>query len=314
MDQEQKYQKEKEKELERQKDQEQQQYQEHDASSKECPNCGAQNEIHAKFCGECGYQFGAVTTCPKCHSKVDPLGDICEVCGEWLLKDKCKFCYASITESDAYCPECGNPTAGIVCGKCGQLSCFDFCKNCHIPLTEFAEEAIKEAQADPEILEIQKMQEEILKAEAELEQQADLEAQQELEEQKKIEKERMIEQARKLEQHLKNFYDKKKNEVPQHQVPKHSRPAKKNLFGSGDGGAVNAAAERAVQLAKKRELQKKLNEQKKKTFSKPQEARRFFAATKPPVVLGWKCNFTDTQHDCPEDCARPELGGIWIII
>lgn len=305
MDNQQERERQKEKDLQKQKESEH--LKEQDKPSKDCPECGASNEPDAKFCCECGYPFGAVTKCPACGAKVDPLGDICEVCGEWLLKDKCKFCYANISENDAYCPECGNPTVGVVCSKCGQLSIFDFCKTCHIPLTEFAEEAVKQVQNDPEILEMQKMQEEILQAEADLEKSLE-------EEEKQKRLNRLIEQAKKFEEHMNNFYDKKKEEKPKIQKPHRARPVKKNLFDDGDNTEINAAAERALQLAKKRELQKKLDAQRKKTFSKPQEARRFFAATKPPIVLGWKCNFTDTQHECPEDCARPELGGTWIII
>jgi len=114
---------------------------EKEKEGKECPNCSAVNELEAKFCAECGYNFEGVKNCPKCSAKIiSPNADICKLCGEWLLEGKCKFCYADIEEGATYCAECGNLLREIVCPKCGQLSSFDFCPNCGTPLTPKAEE------------------------------------------------------------------------------------------------------------------------------------------------------------------------------
>ena len=57
----------------------------------------------------------------------------------------------------------------------------------------------------------------------------------------------------------------------------------------------------------------------KKQFGNKQEARRFFSALKVviekkrTVTKGWQCNFSDTIHAGPQNCASPELGGKYII-
>jgi len=55
-----------------------------------CVTCGADNEVGARFCGNCGAVLGAPSappagptgvTCPSCHS-VNPVGStFCENCG-----------------------------------------------------------------------------------------------------------------------------------------------------------------------------------------------------------------------------------------
>jgi len=124
---------------------------EEEIKGKECPNCHTINDLEARFCANCGYDFSGARRCPKCGAKiVSPNADICEVCGEWLLEGKCKFCYADLEEGATYCPECGNPVAGIVCPKCGKLSYFDFCPNCNTPLTTTAKNMLEEMKSDPQ--------------------------------------------------------------------------------------------------------------------------------------------------------------------
>ena len=123
---------------------------EEEKEGKECPNCSAVNELEARFCAECGYPFAGVKNCPNCGAKIiSPNADICEVCGEWLLEGKCKFCYADIEEGATYCAECGNPVSGITCPQCGQLSYFDFCKHCNIPLTVEAQKIVEKVKNAP---------------------------------------------------------------------------------------------------------------------------------------------------------------------
>jgi len=125
---------------------------------KECPNCHAFNELEAKFCAECGYNFEGVKNCPKCGAKIiSPNADICEVCGKWLLEGECKFCYADIEEGATYCAECGNPVAGIICPQCGRLSYFDYCKFCNIPLTGMVKKMKENFKKDPAIAELMRL-------------------------------------------------------------------------------------------------------------------------------------------------------------
>jgi hypothetical protein len=116
---------------------------EEEKEGKECPNCHAINELEAKFCAECGYNFEEFKVCPYCGKKIEKNADICKFCGEWLLEGKCKFCYADIEEGAVYCGECGNLLIEITCPKCGKLSHFEFCEYCDNPLTPRAEKAFE---------------------------------------------------------------------------------------------------------------------------------------------------------------------------
>jgi len=122
---------------------------EEEKGGKECPNCHAINELEAKFCAECGYNFEGAKNCPKCGAKIlSPNADICEVCGEWLLQGKCKFCYADIEEGAVYCGECCNLLMEITCPKCKKLSHFEFCEYCGNPLTPRAKKVFKNINND----------------------------------------------------------------------------------------------------------------------------------------------------------------------
>jgi len=50
---------------------------------KECPKCHTINELEAKFCEECGYNFGGAKKkkCPKCSTVNEPEVIFCEECG-----------------------------------------------------------------------------------------------------------------------------------------------------------------------------------------------------------------------------------------
>lgn len=119
-----------------------------------CPRCHYANETGAIFCEECGASLHQPAPCPHCGAPARPRADICEVCGEWLLKGQCKFCYAPIDDDEVFCGECGNPAAGIVCVKCGEMSIFDFCKTCGIPLSIQAKQMARETAENPAFQEI----------------------------------------------------------------------------------------------------------------------------------------------------------------
>lgn len=125
-----------------------------DAVENACPKCHYANETGATFCEECGASLHQPAPCPHCGAPARPRADICEVCGEWLLKGQCKFCYAPIDDDEVFCGECGNPVAGIQCAKCGKLSIFDFCKTCGIPLSVQAKQMVQETAMNPASQEI----------------------------------------------------------------------------------------------------------------------------------------------------------------
>jgi len=56
-----------------------QQQRQQQAAGKECPYCGAINELEALFCAQCGQPISKMT-CPHCGAEVDADADFSEVC------------------------------------------------------------------------------------------------------------------------------------------------------------------------------------------------------------------------------------------
>src|SRR5580700_469314 len=50
-----------------------------------CSNCGSENPVGKKFCGNCGTQLG--NTCPKCGVENPPSNKFCGGCGAVLAAD-----------------------------------------------------------------------------------------------------------------------------------------------------------------------------------------------------------------------------------
>ncbi len=274
-------------------------------SNKVCPSCNTINQEAAKFCEECGEPLEALL-CPECHSVVYPDGDICEKCGAWLLPGKCRFCYADITDEDSFCPECGNPAQGIKCTKCGELNFFDFCKKCNSPLTESALMMLAQSQDDPAMKEIEHALKQIAELEKSLEKTA---VQSQVDEKALRDKEEKLKRLRMLESFYKTSSEKKEIESPKRESPK-------SLFNEEQEKRVSAAEKQKLLAeieTRRKQLQKELDKVQSKTFETPQKARCYFNANKPPGNLVWECNFVHAIHPAPHDCAKPHLGGKWII-
>lgn len=74
--------------------------------TKNCPECGEEQEDFAKFCKNCGASLSSddSTRCSNCG---------CEI------------------NNEAYCPDCGQPTGITICPKCGQKTVNeDYCTSC----------------------------------------------------------------------------------------------------------------------------------------------------------------------------------------
>jgi len=270
-----------------------------------CSSCQTINKKTAKFCEECGEPL-EVLLCPECRSAVYPDADICEKCGAWLLPGKCRFCYADISDEDSFCPECGNPAGGIKCTKCSEMNFFDFCKKCNSPLTESALIMMAQAQNDPAQKEIEHALKQLAELEKSLEQAAN---QSQIDEKAKREKDEKLKRLRMLESFYKTSSEKKEISTPKRESPK-------SLFNEEQEKRLSAAEKekRHSEIeARRKQLQKELDKSQNKTFETPQKARCFFNATKPPGNLVWECNFVHAIHPAPHDCAKPHLGGKWII-
>jgi len=278
------------------------------ASAHKCSNCKTINEESAKFCRECGEQLDA-SFCPNCKAKTIPGGDICEICGEWLLPGQCRFCYSSITGSEEYCPECGNPTSGFTCPTCGTHGYFDFCKKCNTPLSESAVLALQQAQQNPEMLQLASLAKELEMLKKQTVEQTSLQKNMQ-ETDSRESKEKAAKRAILLElEALKNSSAKSKpNPKP--------IPLPKPLFSEEDKKRLELSFQRKKDLEiKEKELLNRINEKSaNQTFDTPQKARCYFSATKPAGNLIWECNYVHYQHQSSHECARPDLGGKWIIV
>lgn len=254
---------------------------------KECPNCGATNELNAKFCAECGYDFSEVKRCPNCGAKIiSPNADICEVCGEWLLKGKCKFCGADLEEGAKYCAECGNPVEGIICPKCGKLSYFDFCPNCGNPLTTEAQKAIKKVKNNPP-REGKKFS-------------SNQEARRYFMAQKYLMMNQQTETVREVKDNelkmMKLYLEKVEKEKKKKAYKPLFSDKQKESIKSIDKIANKEIKHIEEERRKKKEAEKKRKEEAKKRRPK-----------------GWLCNFSHTLHPGgPHQCADPSQGGHWV--
>jgi len=260
---------------------------------KECPNCHSINETNAQFCGECGYDFSGGRKCPKCGTKTFLNADICEVCGEWLLEGKCKFCYADIEEEATYCPECGNPVAGIICPQCDKLSYFDFCKYCNTPLTVTAQKMIERVKTSS--------QEQVEKFLSNQEARAYFMAQkyimlvQEGNSEKCDEKDELL----KLKEYLEKVEKGEKD-----------KEAYTSLFSEKQRQSILSAGKMVdVEIEKQEEERRRQEEERKR---QEEEERRQEKKRKKKKFEGWHCNAYNMFHrGGPCECADPSKGGHW---
>jgi hypothetical protein len=270
---------------------------------KECPHCHTVNESDARFCAECGYDFAGARRCPKCGAKiVSPNADICEECGEWLLEGKCKFCYADIEEGQTYCPECGNPVAGIVCPQCGRLSYFDFCKYCNIPLTATAkkmQEEIKNNPAEQELLNLLESYTPVKSKGISPDEDELLKMKEYIEKVNKKEKKKKVSTplfSEKQKENIKALDQKANDEIQRREEEKRRREE-----------------EQRKQEEEQKKLQLLLTQMRNVKFTTNQDARRYFSVRRPRGAKGWLCNCCSVLHDSPSDCGDPSQGGTWII-
>ena len=265
----------------------QQQMHAHAAQGVQCPYCGTVNEPEAMFCASCGKPIGK-TSCPNCGAEIDPDADFCEICHHYIRKDICSFCGAHLTGKEAFCPECGNPRGGIVCPTCHTLNDFSFCKQCGMPLTDEARQLLAELQLTPEYKEMEALAKELQQMEMVIP--------------------------------LSSERDKVRDQL--------SRKLRERVLTllAQDQGIAQPVIEEKEATVDKQELEaqkearlKRLNEILEKMSQKPEpqpaKVRNYAMACKPQGVrLAWECNFKHALHSSPCGCAKPQLGGKWIIL
>lgn len=269
-------------------EQDEQQQQQQSAMAVECPHCGASNDAEAMFCASCGKPLHT-TLCPYCNSEIDPDADYCEVCHRYVRPEVCSFCGAHIGGGEAYCPECGSPRGGIVCPVCRTLNNFAFCKQCGTALTAEAKQLVSELQSNPDYNDLM----ETVKEYASLED--------------------MIP------------YDSKGDMIKdQANIQLRERVLRLLAEDRGESNA-NINVVQTKRLTKEELLTKKadkiraisaiLDKLAVPKSSSPVMARNYAMASKPVGVrLAWVCNYKHAMHSSPCGCAKPQLGGKWVIL
>jgi len=257
------------------------------AGSVQCPYCGTVNDPDAMFCASCGKPLGMVN-CPNCGAELDPDADFCEVCHHYIRTDICSFCGSRLSGYEAFCPECGSPRGGIVCPVCHTLNDFSFCKQCGTALTDEARKLLAELQMTPEYKEMQALAKELQELDMQLPY--------------ANEKDQIREQLNnKLRERVLTLLAQDKGftatvvEKPSKRIPKAELDRKKN-------DRVNRLAELLEKMAQ---------------VPQPQAAkvRNYAMACKPQGVrLAWECNFKHALHSSPCGCAKPQMGGKWIVL
>lgn len=266
----------------------QQQQQQRQATGKRCPHCGAINEMEAMFCAQCGQPIGTAV-CPHCGAEIDPDADFCEVCHHYVKKDVCSYCGARLKGDEAYCPECGSPRGGLVCPTCNTLNEFAFCKKCGSALTAEAKELVKELHKNPDFQELLEIVRDYSKLENALPYNSE----------RDIVKEQM---SQKLRERVLTLLAKDEG-VPQPIIPPvtSKRMTREEL-----------EEQKSVKIKMLSSILDKLAVQ---PSASPVKARNFAMASKPQGVrLAWVCNWKHAMHSSPCGCAKPHLGGKWVIL
>lgn len=266
----------------------QQQLQMQAAVGVECPNCGAMNEPEAVYCASCGYPIGK-TACPNCGAELDPDADFCESCRRYIRQDVCSFCGASLSGNDAFCPECGSPRGGIICPVCHTLNDFSFCKQCGTPLTEEARQLMVQIHELPEFKELQQLATDLQQLEQSIPYSSERDI---LKDQRNIKlRERVLSllaQDRGVSNPVIPDAENKRLSKEDYDAKKKERLEK-----------IAALLDKMVQVPQ----------------PKPAQVRNYAMACRPyGVRLAWECNYKHALHSSPCGCAKPQLGGKWIIL
>ena len=263
-----------------------QQVQQQAATAIQCPHCGATNDFEAMFCASCGKPLHAMA-CPHCGSEIDPDADYCEACHRYIRPEICSFCGAHIGENVAYCPECGSPRGGIVCPVCRTLNNFAFCKQCGTALTEDAKQLMKELQKNPDYIELLQVASEYSSLDDMIPTTSERDAV----------RDQINAQLR--ERVLRLLAEDKGETLKEPPTPS-KRMTKEELA--------------TAKIEKIKSLSAILDKLAVPQSASPVMARNYAMASRPTGVrLAWVCNYKHAMHSSPCGCAKPQLGGKWVI-
>ena len=253
-----------------------------------CPKCGTINEPDAMYCASCGALM-RMDICPNCGAQIDPEADYCEACHHYIRTDVCSFCGAHLSEFEGYCPECGSPRGGIVCPTCHTMNDFAFCKQCGMPLTEEARQLVAQLKDIPEYKELMSLAREYSELEMRLPYNTERDALRDKECQELRDRIlRLLAQDDGIQNPV----------IPE---PKNQRMSKEELT--------------AMKRRKLEQIAEMLDQMSIPPQQSPAKVRNFAMAQKPSGVrLAWRCNYKNAMHSSPCGCAKPQMGGKWIVL
>lgn len=226
--------------------------------------------------------------CPNCGAGMDTGADYCETCHSYICEDVCSFCGAHLDEHVAFCPECGNSRDGIMCPDCHTINKFSFCRQCGRPLTDEARRLQAELCHSQEYVRMKKLAAELAGLDNVLPYASE-------------------------------------HDMAKDRITENLRTRVLRLLAEDRGEEVADTGERtprrmtAAELEERRKeamthLQEALARMAQKPVSSPVKARNYVMATKPEGVrLAWKCNYKNAMHSSPCGCAKPQLGGEWVV-
>ena len=231
----------------------------------------------------------AATLCPNCGAAMSVGADYCEACRHYVNYGACSFCGAELQSDEAYCPECGSSRGGIVCPRCNTMNDFAFCRQCGLPLTDEARFLLQRVRNTPEYRQVQTLANQFTDLEKIVPMTSDDEIRQE-------------EANRALRNRVLKLLAEDRGEALADIPQLSSKRLTKKEY-----------EERKHTLAE--QLVEALELMQTKPMKKPVEARNYAMAMKPAGLrLAWRCNYKNAIHSSPCGCAKPQLGGKWIIL
>lgn len=230
-----------------------------------------------------------VSVCPNCGAAIDSDADYCESCHSYIKKDVCSFCGSHMDEDALFCPECGNSRDGIICPVCHKMNDFSFCKQCGQPLTDEAKALVAELSRSMDYRELTRLANELTTLDNVLPYKSDKDMIRERNtEDLRIRVLELLAKDKGIAMPIIERHETKRMTSEEIERRKAENVAK-----------ISAAFERMAQ----------------RPCPSPVKARNYVMATKPAgVKVAWLCNYKHALHSSPCGCAKPHLGGKWVVM
>lgn len=230
-----------------------------------------------------------VSRCPYCGASVDEGADYCEACHKYIRADVCPFCGARLSAEAAFCPECGNSRGGITCPVCHAVCLSAFCPQCGTALTDEARALAEEWRASPEYGRLSALSRRIAAYDNTVP----------YRDERDRERDRQTEA---LRTRVLSLLAKDRGTSP----PRDERHAPRRM------SADELAASKRSAMG---EMTRLLNDTATPALPSPVAARNYAMARRPAGIrVAWLCNYKHALHSSPCGCAKPHLGGKWVVI